>query len=91
MVKDQYQLAVEWWRDQDLAEFGRRAHRHLGRGFVLLNNDEVKPVYVTRLVGAPELLLDAVYGYDPESEALVVCGEPDESFRITRVRIQPLH
>jgi hypothetical protein len=58
---------------------------------VLLSDGDVKPVYVTRLAGAPELLLEAVYGYDPDSEALVVCGEPDESFRITRVRIQRCH
>ena len=91
MARDLWQLAVDGWREQELAEFGRRAHHHLGRGFVLLSDGEIKPVYVTRLAGAPEPLLEAVYGYDPHSEALVVCGEPDESFTITRVRIQQCH
>jgi hypothetical protein len=91
MARDLWQRAVHDLREQELAEFGRRAHHQLGRGFVLLTNGEIKPVYVTRLVGAPELLLEAVYDYDPHSEALVVCGEPDESFTITRVRIQQSH
>jgi hypothetical protein len=91
MGKDLWQLAVKCWREQELAEFGRRAHHHLGRGFVLLSDGEIKPVYVTQLVDAPELLLEAVYGYDPDSEALVVCGESDESFTVTRVKILRYH
>jgi hypothetical protein len=50
-----------------------------------------KPVYVTRLVGAPEPLLQAVYGYDPASETLIVCGGTDDSFTMTCVRLESLH
>ena len=88
-----WERAVLRWREQDLAHFARRAHRDLGRGFVLLANDEKEPVYVTPTFGVPLPLLDEVYEYDPEHEALVV-SEADlegNSVVITRIRIQDCH
>jgi hypothetical protein len=85
--------AFREWRDQELALFGRRAHRQLGRGFVLTDGDDSPPIYVTRMAGAPHALIEAVYDYDPEREALVVCEDrfDDDSIVISCVRIDSRH
>ena len=82
--------AVHAWRSQDLAQLARRAHARLGRGFVLVESDKPKPLYVTHILGAPALLMAAVYEYDPEHEALLIYDD-NEDFIITRVRIDSLH
>jgi hypothetical protein len=81
------------WRDQELALFARRAHRQLGRGFVLADDHQSPPIYVTRIAGAPPELIEAVLDYDPEREALVVWGdEPDDdSVVLSCVRIAARH
>jgi hypothetical protein len=56
----------------------------------LVESDNPKPVYVTHVLGAPPLLLAAVYDYDPEHEALVVCDD-NEDVIISRVRIDMQH
>jgi hypothetical protein len=80
------------WREQDLALFARRAHAQLGRGFVLVEQDEPRPVYITQVTGAPPQIIDAVSTYNPDSEALLVFdeGEPG-SVRMSLVRIQNVH
>lgn len=86
--------ALRLWRDQELALFARRAHRQLGRGFVLADeDDDSPPIYVTRIAGAPPELIEAVLGYDPEREALVVWGDQpdDDSVVLSCVRIAPRH
>jgi hypothetical protein len=85
--------AVRKWRDQELALFARRAHRQLGRGFVLSDGNAQQPVYVTWIIGAPQALIDAVLGYDPEHEALVVSEEEshDDSIIISCVTIEGRH
>ena len=85
-----WERAVLRWREQELAHFARRAHRNVGRGYVLLARDEKDPIYVTPAFGVPLSLLDEVYEYDPEHEALVV-SEADlerDSVVITRIKIQ---
>jgi hypothetical protein len=90
---------VEWDKamrelyDQELALFARRAHRQLGRGFVLSDVDELQPVYVTWMIGVPTLLLDAVFEYDPECEAVIVSEDEEEegNIIINCVRIQSCH
>jgi hypothetical protein len=81
------------WRNQELALFARRAHRQLGRGFVLAEDDHSPPVYVTWIAVAPPELIEAVLDYDPESEALVVWDdEPDDdSVLLSCVRIARRH
>ena len=84
------------WRDQQLAQFARRAHRRLGRGFVLIDDDESRPVYVTHLIGAPDALFAAVCEYDPDCEALIVSYEDaddDAQVAVTldRVRIESVN
>jgi hypothetical protein len=93
MDKFNWDRAVCEWRDQELALFARRAHRRLGRGFVLFERHDVQPVYVTWMVGAPEPLLRAVSDYDPENEALVVVSDDDgdDSVTITLVKIERRH
>ena len=88
-----WNAAVRELHDQELALFGRRAHRHLGRGFVLSDHEDARPVYITWMVGAPEPLIDVVFDYDPEREAVVVSeDEHDEgNIIITCVRIQRRH
>jgi hypothetical protein len=85
--------ALHFWRSQELALFARRAHCQLGRGFVLADDDLSQPIYVTRIAGAPPELIEAVLGYDPEREALVVrSDEPDDdSVMLSCVRIAPRH
>ncbi len=81
--------ATSWshWEEQGVAQFGRRAHRHFGRGFVLVDpKDENSPVYVTRLVGAPPELWQEVHLYRPESETILVCRE-DGDLTVRRVSI----
>ena len=94
MVGTRWRSAVEQWAQQELALFARRAHRQLGRGFVLLAPDEVRPIYVTWIVGAPLPLINAVHSYDPEREALVVCSNIDDeegAVTVSRVRIDSCH
>jgi hypothetical protein len=79
------------WRDQELALFARRAHRQLGRGFVLADADDSQPIYVTRIAGAPRELIEAVLWYDPEHEALVVRDEQPDSVLLSCVRIAAQH
>ena len=89
--------ALEWedaareWRDQDLARFARRAHRRLGRGFVLSCCNESQPIYVTWIVGAPHPVMEAVFEYDPEREAVVVTEDDDDVIIMNRVTIQSRH
>lgn len=85
--------ALREWRDQELALFARRAHRQLGRGFVLADDDQSSPIYVTRVDGAPPELIEALLVYDPEHEALVVWDdEPDDdSVVLSCVKIAPRH
>ena len=79
--------------DQELALFARRAHRRLGRGFVLSDGHALQPVYITRIIGAPPPLIDAVFEYDPEREALVVSEDElsEDSIIINCVRILRCH
>lgn len=86
-----WQRAMLKWREQKLAQFGRRAHRHFGRGFVLFDGDEDAPMYVTWLAGAPDPLRDAVYEYDPQHEALVVSAVNESDVFISQVRIEEPH
>jgi len=88
MDTSSWQHAVLKWREQELAQFGRRAHRHVGRGFVLFDGDEDEPIYVTWLVGAPMPLCVAVYEYDPQHEALVVTALNENDIFLSRVRIE---
>ena len=81
------------WKDQELALFARRAHRRFGRGFVLSAHDELQPIYITWIVGAPHTLVEAVFDYDPEHEAVVVCEDEggEDAIVINCVRIQNRH
>ncbi len=75
------------WHDQDVAQFGRRAHGHFGRGFVLLDpQDRNTPVYVTRLAGGPPELWQEVHLYRPDEEAVLV-SQDEDALIIRRVRI----
>jgi len=80
-------------RKQELALFALRAHRHMGRGFVLVTPDDDQPIYVTSTIGAPPPLLDAIYGYDPEHEALLVSqvGDDLDAVNLTFIRIESRH
>jgi hypothetical protein len=93
MKQFEWDKAIRELRDQELALFARRAHRRLGRGFVLSDNDELQPVYITWIIGAPPPLVDAVFDYDPEREAVVVSeDETDEgNIIINCVKIQSRH
>lgn len=93
MTQDDWDRVMRGLHDQELALFARRAHRQLGRGFVLSDSDEARPVYVTWIVGAPPPLIDAVFEYDPEHEALIVSedGEEEGSLIINYVRIESRH
>lgn len=78
--------------DQQLARFARRAHAHFGRGFVLVDADEVNPIYVTHTSAAPQPLRAAVRQYDPACEAIVVCRVDDaDAVELSRVRIESHH
>jgi hypothetical protein len=79
--------------DQELALFARRAHRRFGRGFVLSDTEEARPVYVTWIIGAPPPLVDAVFDYDPEHEAVVVSEDDNDegSLIINYIRIESRH
>lgn len=79
MAQSEWDRAIRELHNQELARFARRAHRRLGRGFVLSDADESQPVYITWMIGAPPPLIDAVFDYDPEREAVVVSeDEQDE-------------
>jgi hypothetical protein len=80
-------------REQELARFARRAHRQLGRGFVVVTPDDVQPIYVTWTVGAPLSLLDAIYDYNPEREALLVTHDGDDvdAVIVSVIRIETRH
>ena len=88
-----WSTAIRELHYQELALFARRAHRRLGRGFVLSDDEDLRPVYVTWMVGAPEPLVDAVFDYDPEHEAVVVSEDDNEdgNIVINCVRIQSRH
>jgi hypothetical protein len=86
------QIADDMWHYQRLAQFGRRAHAHFGRGFVMVDDEREQPVYVTELLGAPQPLLDAVYSYDPDREALIISeADADDAVTISCIRIETLH
>jgi hypothetical protein len=87
---DQFDCAIQARRYQELAQFARRAHARLGRGFVFVESDHSKPIYVTQILGGPPSLLAAVYDYDPEHEALLVCDDKEDVI-ISRVRIDRQH
>ena len=91
MTRFEWDKAVREMHDQELALFARRAHRQLGRGFVLSDSDELRPVYITWIIGAPQPLIDAVFDYDPEREAVVVSEDQDDSIVISCVKIQTCH
>lgn len=52
-----FHCVIHAWRFQDLAQFARCAHVRLGRGFVLIESDAPKPIYVTRILEAPPQLV----------------------------------
>lgn len=90
----EWDQAEQAWRYQELALFARRAHKQLGRGFVFVESGDPQPVYVTRVLGGPQPLIDAVYGYDPDREALVVSSDDeadDEGVIINLVKIERPH
>ena len=87
---DHFDCAIQAWRYQELAQFGRRAHARLGRGFVFVESYDPQPIYVAQIVGVPAPLVAAIYDYDPEHEALLVC-EDSEDVIISRVRIDSHH
>lgn len=93
MAHSEWDKAMRDLHNQELALFARRAHRQLGRGFVLSAADEVQPVYITWMVGAPPPLIEAVFDYDPEREAVVVSEDDgdDDSIVIDCVQIQRQH
>jgi hypothetical protein len=93
MTRCDWDDAAREWRDQELALFARRAPRRLGRGCVLSDCTESQPVYVTSIAGAPHPLVDAVFEYDPEREAVVVTEDKgdDDAIIVNRVRIQSRH
>jgi hypothetical protein len=80
-------MGIDYWNEQDAARFGRRAHGHFGRGFVLVDpRDRHSPVYVTRLAGAPPALWQEVHLYQPEHESILVTEE-DGGLLVRRIRI----
>jgi hypothetical protein len=81
------------FRHQELAHFARRAHRQFGRGFVLFDDAEARPVYITWLAGAPQGLIEVVLGYDPTREAVIVTEDDNgaDAITIDRVSIQSVH
>lgn len=91
MTRLEWDKALREMHDQELALFARRAHRQLGRGFVLSDSDELRPVYITWIIGAPQPLIDAVFDYDPEREAVVVSEDQEDSIVISCVKIQTSH
>lgn len=93
MAHSEWDKAMRDLHNQELALSARRAHRQLGRGFVLSASDEVEPVYITWMVGAPPPLIEVVFDYDPEREAVVVSEDDgdDDSIAIDCVQIQRQH
>jgi hypothetical protein len=80
-------MSLDYWNEQNAAQFGRRAHGHFGRGFVLVDpRDRNSPVYVTRLAGAPPALWQEVHLYQPERETILVTEE-DGGLNVRRIRI----
>jgi hypothetical protein len=84
MAHSEWDKALREMHNQELALFARRAHRRLGRGFVLTGPDDPQPVYVTWIAGAPPPLIDAVFDYDPEHQAvgMATCTCPVFSAKI---------
>lgn len=76
------------WLEQIAAEFGRRAHAKLGRGFVIVDARD-RFIYVTLLNGAPVELMDLVCVYAPCEETVVVFEDPEEPdvLIVRRIRI----
>ena len=92
MAPREWDRALLAWREQEMALFARRAHAQLGRGFVLVERNENRPVYVTEVAGAPHELIDAVSQYNPEEEALLVSDENGvDVVTISLVKIQKVH
>lgn len=93
MKRPEWDKTIREFHHQELALFAKRAHRHFGRGFVLSDSNEMQPVYITWMIGAPLPLIDAVCDYDPEREAVVVSeDQTDESnIIINCVKIQSRH
>jgi hypothetical protein len=93
MKGSEWDKALRELHEQELALFARRAHRQLGRGFVLSDDDELRPIYITWIVGAPQSLIDVVFEYDPESEAVVVSEDQTDADNviINCVKIQRRH
>lgn len=93
MKRSEWEKAMQGLHEQELALFGRRAHRQLGRGFVLADSDEGQPVYITWIIGAPPPLIEAVFAYDPERETVVVSqdGADEGNIMINYVRIEHRH
>ena len=87
-----WDTALLAWRDQDFALFARRAHAQLGRGFVLVERREPRPIYVTTVAGAPPQLVAAVSDYNPLEEALLVREEDEHDvITIDLVKIPKVH
>ena len=82
-------VALDDWRKQDAAQFGRRAFAQLGRGFVMVEPNVSKFVYVTRLIDAPIQLVDEIVHYMPNSEAVLVYEDRAEPgvLIVRRIRI----
>lgn len=77
------------WLEQTAAEFGRRAHAKLGRGFVIIDAKD-RFIYVTLLSGAPVELMGQVCMYAPYEETVVVFEDAEEPgvLIIRRIRIE---
>ena len=87
-----WDTALSAWREQSVAHFGRRAHAHFGRGFVLIDsNDQKTPVYVTHLLGAPAALFEEVQQYAPDRETVLVSADQSDAdvLIVRRIRIEP--
>ena len=93
MKRLEWDKAIRELHDQELALFAKRAHRHFGRGFVLSDSEEMRPVYITWMIGAPLPLIDAVCDYDPDREAVVVSEDENDEGKIVIncVRIESRH
>ena len=81
---------LDGWREQTAAQFGRRAFAQLGRGFVMLATKDNRFIYVTRLISAPVQLVDEIYQYSPNEEAVLVYEDRVEPgvLIVRRIRIE---
>jgi hypothetical protein len=86
-----WQNAIVEWREQSFALFGQRAHAHFGRGFVLIDSAEERPIYVTHLAGAPPGLFQEVQHYRPDQETVFVSKDDEDAdvLIVRRIRIEP--